>query len=138
MLHHEFSNLMGYQTSEDEYVLANAVYNKTESYKQQFCAEWKKISKDMKNGIRGAINEEGEYWRAKFEKEWENASKSAQTHANKVEELMGRIKELEDELLEARNTIAEYMVKCDEVADINNADIDFVSTATMSVNYDIK
>ena len=136
MLQHEFQERVNWDATEEDYYTANAVYNETTMYKDQFCAEWRKLSKDMRNGIGEALNAVRDYWKSRFEQEWENASKDAQTHANKVQELNQRISELESELLDARNTIAEYMVKCDEVADIN--DIQFVSTATMSVNYDIK
>lgn len=136
MLQHEFQERVNWKATEEDYLTANAVYVKTDMYKDQFCAEWRNLSKDMRNGIGEALKNIEEYWKSKFEQEWAKASKDAQTHANKVQELNQRIAELEGELMNARNTIAEYMVKCDEVADIN--DIGFVSTATMSVNYDIK
>lgn len=66
MLHWEFTKLMGRETTEEEYNEANAVYNKTEMFKDQFCKEWKKMSDDMKNGIRLAAKEQEDYWQAKY------------------------------------------------------------------------
>ena len=136
MLQHEFQERANWKATEEDYLTANAVYEKTDMYKDEFCNQWNEITIKMRKAIGEALKNIEEYWKSKFEQEWENASKDAQTHANKVQELNQRIAELEGELMDARNTIAEYMVKCDEVADIN--DIQFVSTATMSVNYDIK